>query len=661
MKNLKFMEVTANTSKAIGRNNNVTVQFGNVAKTDGNIITLPKLQALGNISQQEQMVFQGYRDHETLHVLCTGMNDPKVKEEIRELNAQEFETLNGLEDIRIERCGAQAYVGMKANIQAMNQKIFGSIKEDLNKRNANPEETFAPIDYALLLLSGKVRRNAGYDQDFSMEVYDNASQNWKDLVAKWEKIIEDIPTGWDGTTIDQSLATKGIQQIIGKVPNFIIDVEKVNSKEQKQKEEQQNQQDNKKTKNNTDGSLQLSLEGQSNSNQSSSSSSKTDSQPSSGSSSSPSKLDKDQLMQEALQEIIDKTSEETGDDRKANQTRKSNSFADNWVLTSIPKVAIAPQQDAVKMFDHFIADSRQDVMVTKRGLELALQAKQNVDMVGGFRNGKLDNRRLTSAINGDNYVYRRRGEGKDIDTSVSILVDLSGSMQDGIDDNHRNTKISDNDSRAIVASRVSYILCKACESVGCKTEVIGFPGEGIYRDELFDNPESLSGGVSLLNLDSKNTYYAHGSLEIKESFVTATTAGNYPIKGTAYLLKERGERVDNPWPRCGFGLAFPLSCGGTPIAEWIEVCLSRIQSYQEKKRLLIVITDGDIAYGDARWIRSMRKFADKEKIHVLGVGIGEALTSELNLAFGNCVVAKDKDSFSNKLISKVAKIISEDK
>jgi cobaltochelatase CobT len=69
-----------------------------------------------------------------------------------------------------------------------------------------------------------------------------------------------------------------------------------------------------------------------------------------------------------------------------------------------------------------------EISVMRRGLERALMAKLTRDWNRGQEAGRLDTRRLVGALAGRPNVFKTPAERGEIDTAVSILVDLSGSM-----------------------------------------------------------------------------------------------------------------------------------------------------------------------------------------------------------------------------------------
>ena len=67
----------------------------------------------------------------------------------------------------------------------------------------------------------------------------------------------------------------------------------------------------------------------------------------------------------------------------------------------------------------------------KRKLELALVSEQRSEISRRKKHGRLDSRKLTNVVSFDTEVFRRRVMSTAINTAVTIVVDLSGSMSGG--------------------------------------------------------------------------------------------------------------------------------------------------------------------------------------------------------------------------------------
>ena len=79
-------------------------------------------------------------------------------------------------------------------------------------------------------------------------------------------------------------------------------------------------------------------------------------------------------------------------------------------------------------YDDQVRGMAGEVNIMRRKLERALMAKQQRDWDYAKEHGRLDSRRFTSAFNGRENVFKMRSDSTEMDTALTILIDLSGSM-----------------------------------------------------------------------------------------------------------------------------------------------------------------------------------------------------------------------------------------
>lgn len=655
MNNSRFIQATCDTSKAVGRNNEITVRFaGDSAYTNGTVINLPALSPFGTISDSQMKIFQGYRDHETLHILCSHMDDfskNKMHDWTSKGKYNEKETFNCLEDIRIERCANQAYFGMALNIHAMNQSIGEEIQDTIREnkkdwkkkgKDVTTEMLYEPLYYGHMITTARARMKAGFQHDPLFDIYTEASDKWKRFADKWADKINAVPTGWCDTTnrVDFNISLDGVKQTASLVPEFIKDLKLMDKEQDKPKPTAKDQQGNGDAKvqltndqpssdqSGQTAKVNVEITGSSQGDAESSDNKsvegktkqgmpKTDGQAEGtakdssknqdegqgpGFSNKPSptlRYDKDEAKQALVQQITSKIQAQEAQEGLPMSpllAERTNSY----------KLFYGAREDLTsERTNKLFGAVRGDVIRAKRGLEIALQARNDVDMRSGELRGRLDSKRLVEAVTGSPYVYRNRKDGKEIDTTVSFLVDTSGSM----------TK-----ERMFQAAKTAYILCKACESVGCRTEILAFPGsckEGLY--------ESKTTGEIVFDRFS--------------------------------VIKPFNERVDTQIARERLSFLSHRSFGFTPIAETVTITLTRLANEMTKKKVLIVLTDGELDSWTENYLsQNCKKFADKNDIHIFGIG----LDVELDKAFKDNV-AVNEGNLSQKTLARMAQIITEEK
>lgn len=651
MNNSKFIQATCDTSKAVSRNNKIQVQFsGEGAYTNGSIINLPSLPPFGNISDKQMKIFQGYRDHETMHILCSHITDyakPKIKIWLNNNGIDKKHTFNCLEDIRIERCANEAYFGMASNIHAMNQSLGEDVLETIRKeterwkkqgKDVTAETLYEPLYYAHMVTTARARMTAGFEYDPLFDIYDTASDKWKQFADRWAKKINSIPTGWTPHGVDPKVSLDGVKEVFSLVPAFIAEVGNMNQQQEKKEQQQQQAQGNNKTNNGKRMLVDQRLSASLNSNQQGQ-----------GEEGKTKNLNEPKAENKSKANAEENADQGQAQEDKADQQKKEKAFSSRGkgmgVTPTLRFDKEAAQKELVKdigselereeytpysskfkekvnsyeicyeyrgdlnssLADELFSAVKGDVIKAKRGLEIALQARNDVDMNSGALRGKLDSKRLVEAVTGSPYVYRNRKDGKEIDTTVTFLVDTSGSM--GAANMFESTK-------------TAYVLCKACESVGCQTEIFTFPGHCGDEENLFES--KTAGEVIFRDLN---------------------------------VVKTLNERIDLPNVKKRLEFTSHSYFGCTPIAESVTILLVRQASMLTKKKILIVLTDGDLDYEAEKYLSvNCKKFADKNGIHLFGIGLGV----NLDKAFKDNVKV-DCGNLSREVLNCMAQIIAEEK
>ena len=124
-KNVRLVENTVErTARMLAREYNIRVVWkGQEAHTNGNTITLPVLP--DDASAELLEAIQGYLDHETAHIIFTDFN--AVKKHTPELTPEQFQCVNVVEDVRIERCMENLFPGSPYNLRLCHEWIQSKI------------------------------------------------------------------------------------------------------------------------------------------------------------------------------------------------------------------------------------------------------------------------------------------------------------------------------------------------------------------------------------------------------------------------------------------------------------------------------------------------------------------------------------------------------
>ena len=232
------------------------------------------------------------------------------------------------------------------------------------------------------------------------------------------------------------------------------------------------------------------------------------------------------------------------------------------------------------IYDNRLEATAGSTNAMRRKLERALMAKQQRDWDGGREHGRLDSRRLASAYNGMPNVFKMREDTADMDTALTMLIDMSASM------NGKN--------KAQTAELCAIAMSEAIDKTGIAYEVLGFNTASAYNPYI---PEPTDD-------------------QFKYSRI-------HPID--MYIFKAFEERLVN----CKSSMASisAMTGGANCDGESIGYAYDRLRKRQEKRRVMIVLSDGQPAstgfvgmscHEHARYM--VDKIA-KDGTDIIGIGI----------------------------------------
>ena len=149
-------------SEIMGTKGIRTTFIGDGAHTDGKTINLPEMDMAATMTPKDQAIARGYHIHEVGHVTDTDFGLAKAKKPPKHLHG----IWNACEDVLVERKACEKYSGSKRSLQATVDSVLGNENKhwsDNPEENAARRETWwTEIPYAALQ---QARKNAGYESD----------------------------------------------------------------------------------------------------------------------------------------------------------------------------------------------------------------------------------------------------------------------------------------------------------------------------------------------------------------------------------------------------------------------------------------------------------------------------------------------------------------
>ncbi len=218
----------------------------------------------------------------------------------------------------------------------------------------------------------------------------------------------------------------------------------------------------------------------------------------------------------------------------------------------------------------------------------------SVDRVGwltGSTTGRFDVRRTSRMLAGSERVFKARTEVAATTTAVSIIVDLSSSMRDGLrGENFDQTRIG-------VAAQCAYAIATAVERSNCDVEVVGFGG---YRSKV-----SAGSSRGMNDMTGKTE---------------AANSGSPYGEAQLFEIKPFGTKVG--LRRRAFELLYYAANWCTPDYHSVRTVTEGMTQHASHRKVVLVLTDG---LGDSMQMKEFTTFSSKVyKIPVLGIGIQTA-------------------------------------
>jgi cobaltochelatase CobT len=217
--------------------------------------------------------------------------------------------------------------------------------------------------------------------------------------------------------------------------------------------------------------------------------------------------------------------------------------------------------------------------------------------------GRLDQRKLTALRRGSTTVFNKRWKKDGYKTCVSILCDISSSMSP---------------SQIHAVKQFATVIGDALEEASVPFNLISFPTIEARRYELANGERAvyLDGNGKPEDARPYGNQARHGATLV-EGKTDTNNDFNYErgVEGVGgSLLKGFNQ---NWKARCGFITKLAPN-GGTPLEEALAWAGLQIRKREEKRKVVIVLTDGGVSHICA----SITELLEKWGVETVGVGIG---------------------------------------
>lgn len=593
MKGELFTHEVSQTSTVFGRKKDVKVVFqGDQAATDGEHIILPSIDLNGDVSDGQAAIIRGYVDHEAGHVRHSDM--PAIQKFYGECQRDGNTLLravhNALEDVWLERRVRDEYPGAERNLvattTAVNEEFLREVpagdprlRDDkfvsavaLTWEGRKDYEGEVTSRQCLDLLDDGLRTALGR----WVAALDGCS-NSRDVIALAREVERQLRTGEhratpedeDGRGRPDDGDTPGNPQEGGNGGDATGDVSGPRGNV--------GAGDGAPTPDGGETSRGTSdREGDGE-------------QGGGGVGDSPPEEEPQVYENFGFDQAVNRTADEGGLlSAGGTSYRPASTAHDKWHHASDKRNKYGSQTLGRMMAQGSVADYNSTMEGTggltnimRRKLERALMAKQQRDWDYGREHGRLDSKRLAAAYKAKPNVFKLRDDRLEMDTALSMLIDLSGSM---------------NGHKVRLAKEAVIAMCEAIDRTGIEYEVLGF-----------NNRSSWLPDVPQPRLHCGTPFSRHDPLDM-------------------YVFKDFAERLKDAKP--ALSTISAMAGGDNGDSEAVQHAFDRLRRRAERRKVMVVFSDGRPAtasdFGGEHLrmhLRSVVADIEAAGVDVMGVGI----------------------------------------
>lgn len=573
----EYEEATKTVVRTIGREAKCDVIFaGDDAKAgvknSNRIVQLPINPPDQPLSKRQYFIGQGYANHETLHNLCTDIEGlaPRMTKIHKHKQHLTMALCQAVEDMRIERAGGEMYPGIPNKLAATAQfaaEKFLAMPDDERNELVGDFKKIGPI-----AMTWEGRKRMGYHSPALDKCIAAVDPKVMDTVRKYMDVVDKLPTGVTGIgVIDRVESFKGSHKVVDLAEVIAREV----MQDPDEKEEGDGGGGGDEGGGGDDGTGGGGNKG-------------SDGRCGAGNSEEFIPFDPD-MLKYVLPELKAQGA--------INAYRPYTTALDVWVKRgSKTDAARRTLHDPsnMKRYNDTMKKMTGKLAVMRRKLERALQAKMDMEYVGGYRTGKL---RLTGSVpvkvmqNKQN-IFRRREGGKDIDAAVTLLIDASGSMSN---------------RRIALAQESAIALAEAIARVGVPLEVLVFNTRMPSKDEVPGRDEIVS---------------------MVGPIVSAARTGGMHFARTEPISMYEVKSFDDNMniARMGMGGIVNMVASSNADGESVLKAWDRLKVRKEKNRVLMVLSDGQPSCaGDGnqqhQHLANVIEAITEEGGHCIGIGI----------------------------------------
>ena len=646
----QFEDATVTAVRTISTDFKTDVVFaGNQAATNNDKVFLPSNPPDERLTRRQVYVGRGYADHESLHKRLTDFKSalPKFKEWADSGKLLTNHMAQAIEDVRIEHGGTHLYHGISKSIDKTAEHVCRKFVEEHLVESPELAEQMPVVIALAVTWAGRIR--LGYPSSTIKGAFNAMSD---DVKAKAEKIVDAVMTLPHGVTgvgqVDQDEAFRGCRMGLELAERFAKEVEE----EQKEKEKEEPEDDGRVNKRRGEEPGEPGEPGEPSESGEPEGTSESEDEdepeggerrgggmgageerPPSGEDGEPVSFDPN--LDHYVRDLM------TPGEASTAYRPFSRSEDQWWTRDGDNRMTEIAKHHGLKRYNDSRKHIASNVATMRRKLERALMAKDNRDFEGG-RSGQLDvRRRATNIVLGNEIVFRKRIEGEAINTAVTILIDLSGSMA----------------GPKLRMAQMAAIAISEALNTSVPFEVLGFstaePSQDLYQAHYRAKSEWAVD-------DSFNIMYRKGKDGERE---VVSNPDRQFFDRVEPLVMVEFKPFSLPLLQCRatMGTIGSLSLRNNIDGESVIAAALRLAQRPEDKKILLVLSDGAPAYlvdddrpSPEQRTRDAVELVEAMGIRTIGVGI---MDRSVRHFYPRHVVLQDVTELGKTVLDEIAKQI----
>lgn len=612
MSGQELMEATRTVVRTISRDADTTVLFaGKGAYTSGKFTNLPAIPSTAKVTYRQALVTGGYANHESLHNVLTDFVSaaPKLRKWNREGKKLLLAMNNAIEDVRIENGGKDLYNGLAKAIDKTAREVTRSFIDDVYPKDPEIVNNFRRIGPVAVTWEG--RRRLGYPDPSNAEAMALLPKEIADRVRKIVDRVMKLPHGVVGMgNIDTWEAHDGCNKAMRLAQKVCAEFEEGEPKEEEAPagtsdepgdEEGITLEDDAKSEDVEEG-------------------------PTEEAEGLPEKevaAEKEEaadLEEEAFSPELSTAMEKIMGDLIGDGTEYRTLFplGDKIVrVTDSLKSNPYKSKIGIENYSTITKAMGPQLGTIRRKFERVLVSESASFWEGGKRSGRLKVRgNAAKIIELRPEVFSKRVSEKALNTAVTILVDLSGSM--------RNHKIK-------MATEATIAVAEALASAGVPLEILGH-----------------------------TTYDVEGARDVLRSMTRADIKTLSRSEGLLISVFKEFDEGMSTNVRRNLGYMVRMADANNVDGDAIKVAAQRLLMRREERKVMLVLSDGKPEYRDHNNIcedqhtRDSVQLVIQSGIEVAGLGI---TSTAVRRYYPNYVVVDNIDELASKYIDELAKMI----